>query len=64
MFEIKVQGMTCGGCVNAILKAVKAIDANATVDASIPAQVVKVQSQAELSTIKRAIEGAGFKIGS
>ncbi|MEY4064183.1 MAG: hypothetical protein RIR26_391 [Pseudomonadota bacterium] len=62
MYEIKVQGMTCGGCVNAISKAVKTVDVRAAVDASIPDQVVKVESNVEINVIKRAIEGAGFQV--
>jgi len=35
MYEIKVTGMTCGGCVKSITNALKAFDSKADVDVDL-----------------------------
>ena len=56
MYELKVEGMTCGGCATSVKRAVQAIDANAQVDVDLPTKSVKVSTSAELEAVKAAVE--------
>jgi copper chaperone len=60
MIEIKVPDMTCGHCVSSITKAVKQLDASATVDASLPDHAVRIQGKASRDDLVRCIAEAGF----
>ena len=62
MYELKVEGMTCGGCATSVKRAVQAIDANAQVDVDLPTKSVKVSTSAELEAVKAAVEDAGYDI--
>ncbi len=62
MYELKVDGMTCGGCAASVKRAVQAIDANAQVDVDLPTKSVKVSTSAELEAVKTAVEDAGYDI--
>ena len=60
---IKVNGMTCGGCVNSVRKAVAAVDGVSSVDVSLPnaqATVVYDAARAKPADFKSAITDAGF----
>jgi copper chaperone len=56
----RVDDMTCGHCAAAITEAVLALDAGATVDASLRRHLVTVDSQASLTRQRDAITAAGF----
>ena len=60
MITLNVQEMACGGCVKSVTEAVKSIDADANVDASLETGEVKVESGANPEAIRTAIEEAGF----
>lgn len=62
MFELKVTGMTCGGCVNSVTRALKHLDANAEVSVALDKQLVKVKSNKGQDEISAAIEDAGFNV--
>lgn len=62
MYELKVDGMTCGGCAASVKRAVQALDANAQVDVDLPTKIVKVSTSAELEAVKTAVEDAGYDI--
>lgn len=62
MFEIKVSGMTCGGCVNSVTKALKSFDSNALVEVSLENQLIKINSLKPKSEIANVIEEAGFSV--
>ena len=62
---IKVEGMTCGGCVNSIQKALGEHDGIRKTDADLDAGTVEVEFDAKVirrSAIERAIESAGFDV--
>ena len=61
MTTFKVEDMTCGHCVSMITKAVKGVDANATVQVKLAEQLVVVgASSADAETLKEAITDAGY----
>lgn len=64
MYEFKVSGMTCGGCVKSVTNALKATDANAVVDVDLTAKLVKVTSQKDIKSLSETIEDAGYVVES
>jgi copper chaperone len=44
MFTLKVSGMTCGGCINAVTRAIQAQDPQAQVQADLATQVVTLET--------------------
>ncbi|OXS54934.1 copper resistance protein CopZ [Cohnella sp. CIP 111063] len=60
---LKVEGMSCGHCVNSIEGALKTIGASGKVDLSGGTVVVAYdESQLTLSAIKEAIEEQGYDV--
>ncbi|KVD28551.1 heavy-metal-associated domain-containing protein [Burkholderia ubonensis] len=58
--EFEVQDMTCGGCANAITRAVTAADPGAKLDIDVAAKRVTVQSTQPAERVLSIIEAAGF----
>lgn len=64
MFEFIVSGMTCGGCVNSVTRALKGLDSNASVEVSLDSQTIRIKSDKDQKDISEAIEEAGFSVQS
>jgi copper chaperone len=62
MYQLQVEEMSCRHCVASVTKAVKALDAQASVAVDLAAGQVKVESGAPLEAVKAAIAGAGFPV--
>lgn len=62
MYELQVEGMSCGGCVRSVTKSVKLIDGNAKVDIDLPSKKVRIDTQASLDAVKTAISDAGYPV--
>jgi len=62
MIELTVNGMTCGGCVRSVTRAVNSVDPSASVEVDLPTKRVKVDSQADAARIQQAIAQAGYEI--
>ncbi len=62
MLRFKVGGMSCGHCVQAVTKAVKAIDRQASVEVDLARGEVAVESSADAGRIAQAIEAAGYEV--
>lgn len=60
--QLNVPNMTCGGCVSAITKAIKTVDASAIVQGDSRSKVVFVETQAPETAIKAAISQAGYSV--
>lgn len=61
MLAFQVNDMSCGHCVGAITKAVKAADPNAQVQIDLATHRVQIEpSQADARTLQAAIEDAGY----
>jgi copper chaperone len=58
--ELVVKDMTCGHCAGAITKAVKDVDAQASVDIDIAAKTVRIDSSRSVNDFLSAIEEAGY----
>ena len=64
MFTLKVSGMTCGGCINAVTRAVQAQDPKATVQADLATQVVSVETTLSPQLAAELITDAGFPVAT
>jgi copper chaperone len=62
MFSLKVSGMTCGGCINAVTRAVQAQDPAAKVQADLATQTVQLETALSLAQVSQAITDAGFPV--
>jgi copper chaperone len=60
MLKLKVPDMTCGHCVSTVEKAIKAVDARASVKTDLASKTVTVDSSAAVEAISKAIDGAGY----
>jgi len=62
MYELQVNGMSCGGCANSVKRSVLAIDSSAKVDVDLPSKTVRVTAAASLEDIRAAITEAGYPV--
>lgn len=58
--EYKVEGMTCGGCVASVTKAIQRALPQVKVDVTLESGSVRVAGEHEESDVKQAVEDAGF----
>ena len=61
MATYRVNGMTCGGCANAVTRAIKAAQPAAQVKVDLSAKTVAVEGDIAPEIIKAAIKAAGFE---
>jgi len=59
-FELVVPDMTCGHCVAAVTKAIKAQDADATVNISLADKRVTVETTEPREAIAATLSDAGY----
>jgi copper chaperone len=64
MYEIQVEGMSCGGCVRSVTKSVQTVDSNAKVEVDLANKKVRIDSQASLENVKSAIADAGYRVSA
>lgn len=62
MYELQVNGMSCGGCANSVKRSVQAVDRSAKVDVDLPSKTVRVTAAASLEDIRTAITEAGYPV--
>lgn len=60
--QLTVPNMACSACANNITNAVKAVDANANVQADPQTKLVSVDTQASEIAIKDALAAAGYPV--
>jgi copper chaperone len=58
--ELAIPDMTCGGCANAITRAVTRLDPGAKLDIDIAVKTVEVTSTLPEQRLIEVIEAAGF----
>jgi copper chaperone len=64
---LKVAGMTCGGCVASVTKALKAVDGVSTVAVSLNPGEAKIEfddGTTSFAHLRAAVERAGYKLDS
>lgn len=62
MFTLKVSGMTCGGCINAVTRAVQAQDPQAQIQVDLATQLVTLETNLSPELASELITDAGFPI--
>ncbi len=65
MKTIKVNGMTCQHCVQAVTNALKGIDGvrNVSVDLGKGEASFEEEKPVDMETIKKAVQEAGYQVG-
>jgi copper chaperone len=64
MYELQVEGMTCGGCANSVKRSVQALDGNAKVEVDLASKKVRIESGADIDKVKSAVVEAGYPVTS
>ena len=64
MLTLKVSGMTCGGCINAVTRAIQAQDPQAKVQADLATQIVSLETSLSVAQASELITDAGFPVSS
>ena len=64
MIDLKVTGMTCGGCVKAVEKAVARRDPDAKVAVDLATGAVRIDSGKPAAEFAEAIEAAGYEVAA
>lgn len=62
MYELHVEGMTCGGCAAGIKRAIQIVDAQAQVNVDLAGKTVWVDTASPVEDVVVAIEDAGFNV--
>jgi copper chaperone len=62
MYELQVEGMTCGGCANSVKRAVQAVDHTAKVDVDLASKRVRIETAADINLVSSAISDAGYPV--
>jgi copper chaperone len=62
MLTLKVSGMTCGGCINAVTRAIQAQDPQAKVQADLASQTVNLETTLSEAQASQLITDAGFPV--
>lgn len=62
MYELQVEGMSCGGCIKGVTKSVQSVDNEARVDVDLKSKRVRVESKAGLEAVTSAINEAGYPV--
>jgi copper chaperone len=62
MLTLKVSGMTCGGCINAVTRAVQVQDPQAKVQVDLASQTVSLETTLSATQASQLIADAGFPV--
>jgi copper chaperone len=62
MLSLKVSGMTCGGCIKAVTKAIQSQDPSAIVQADLGTQIVSLETILSQAQASQLITDAGFPV--
>jgi copper chaperone len=62
MLTLKVEGMTCDGCVASVKRALSAAIPGAKVSVDLPSGEIKIDGSAEKGKAVAAIEDAGYTV--
>ncbi len=60
--KLTVSGMTCGGCIKAVTKAIQSADPQAQVKVDLASQTIELETQLSSNETQQLISDAGFPI--
>jgi copper chaperone len=58
--ELKIEGMTCGGCAKSVIMAIQSVDSAAIVHTNPAIREVKVETTASSESVLKVLEEAGY----
>ncbi len=58
--ELRIEGMTCGGCARSVTRAIQGVDPDAKIDADPATRKVKVETTASAAQVEQALANAGY----
>ena len=64
MLTLKVSSMTCGGCINAVTRAIQSQDPQAKVEADLATQTVNLETSLSAAQAGQIITDAGFPVAN
>jgi copper chaperone len=62
MIEIRIEGMTCGGCVASVRKALTAADQSAQAEIDLASGTARIETALPRERVVAAIEAAGYDV--
>jgi len=62
MLSLKVSGMTCSGCINAVTRAIQSEDPQAKVQADLATQIVDLETTLSAEQASQLLSDAGFPV--
>ncbi len=62
MYELQVEGMTCGGCASRVKKSIQSVDSNAKVEFDLASKKVRIYTEADIEKVTAAVAEAGYRI--
>ena len=62
MYELIVEGMTCGGCVRGVTRSAQGVDGNAKVEVDLALKKVRIDTTADIHAVASAINEAGYAV--
>ncbi|MBU3624833.1 heavy-metal-associated domain-containing protein [Polynucleobacter sp. JS-Safj-400b-B2] len=62
MLSLKVSGMTCGGCINAVTRAIQAEDPQAKVQGDLASQTITLETTLTPAQASQLVTDAGFPV--
>ena len=64
MYELQVEGMTCGGCANSVKRSVLAVDNAAKVEVDLGSKKVRIDTKLGIDQVKAAVVQAGYPVSA
>jgi len=64
MYELQVEGMTCGGCANSVKRSVLAVDSAAKVEVDLGSKKVRIDTKLGIDQVKAAVVEAGYPVSA
>lgn len=60
MYTFYIPKMSCGGCANGIIRAVKSVDGNAKIEVDVGSKTVKVETVLPQAQVGQVMRQAGY----
>lgn len=58
--ELRVEGMTCGGCAKSVTKAILSVDPNASIETNPATRTVRVETTVPQAAVREVLAEAGY----
>ncbi|SOC09366.1 heavy-metal-associated domain-containing protein [Stappia indica] len=62
MIEVKIDGMTCNGCVASVKKALAAADPASSTEIDLASGTARIETQMPRDRVVETIEAAGYDV--